>query len=671
MRIRTKIIVYIMVPITILFYISIFYILEDQKREKIQELKDKIETTNKLIQFTSVEPLWNYDIDSMRVIVHSFFELKEIVKISVYNTRNTILMEVKKEGIPDREFTLAIEKESYILGKIEIVYTNSYINEAIKKTRQKFLILIGAFWIIVIIMILLIYRIIYRPINIIAEGLQKIDKGNLNFFIKLKRKDEFKAIEEYFNKMILTLKRGREENEKYTKAIIEKNDELEAAYNEMMAINETLTETLRELEMSENQYRNIFNYAPAGMMILDVSTAKIKEFNKEFLNILNLRMLDVINISIFDVFQIKEAQEMLDTLKRGEVIYNKEVMLTIPDKEVIFSAIPVEYNKDDVQVVIKDITELKRLQRELEGYAKSLEEKVKIRTIELEEANEKIRKQQQEMIQDAYNKGLVEVTSGIIHNIGNIVNVIYLNIEEFMESFPKLKMNSKFFKEVVYSELLKIENKTEKMQKIIKAVPQVIEVMDEFDRKLKIDFEFLIKKIVHLKEIIQLQQNFVGGLGTEDYNNVNAMIEEVLELYSSSIEKRKIFIDFEKGDIPLLLSDKSQIIQIITNCIKNSYEAIEESGKENGKIEIKTFVKENQLNISIKDNGIGIKNENKDKIFEFGFSTKKKSGKGSGFGMHSSYMIIKKYSGEIKIESVYGKYTEIKILIPVKKGEDL
>lgn len=92
--------------------------------------------------------------------------------------------------------------------------------------------------------------------------------------------------------------------------------------------------------------------------------------------------------------------------------------------------------------------------------------KVKERTKELEKANDKIRTQQEELIKDAYHRGLVEVTSGIIHNIGNIVNIINLNLEDIMEQFPQNEnMAMKFFKEIVYKELKMIENQSDRVKK--------------------------------------------------------------------------------------------------------------------------------------------------------------------------------------------------------------
>ena len=121
-----------------------------------------------------------------------------------------------------------------------------------------------------------------------------------------------------------------------------------------------------------------------------------------------------------------------------------------------------------------------------------------------------------------------------------------------------------------------------------------------------------------------------------------------------------------KGN-PKLLCDKAQIIQLISNFVKNSYEAIEEKDMNEGLIKISTEVLNDNFRLEIYDNGVGIKESILDKLFEFGYSTKKEYGSGSGFGLHSSKNIIEKYGGTIKIESIYGLYTKFIINIPLKK----
>ena len=113
-----------------------------------------------------------------------------------------------------------------------------------------------------------------------------------------------------------------------------------------------------------------------------------------------------------------------------------------------------------------------------------------------------------------------------------------------------------------------------------------------------------------------------------------------------------------------MLCDKNQIYQVISNLIKNGYEAIEESGKPDGEMRITTETVNGEIIIRVRDNGTGIKEENLQNIFKFGFSTKKESGKGTGLGLHSVKTILSKYGGDITIESVYGEWTEFMLKFP-------
>lgn len=137
-----------------------------------------------------------------------------------------------------------------------------------------------------------------------------------------------------------------------------------------------------------------------------------------------------------------------------------------------------------------------------------------------------------------------------------------------------------------------------------------------------------------------------------------------------SISKRNIKVEFEKEGKYEVLCDKGQIFQVITNLVKNSYEALEETNKADGKIVLQTWADEESSNtyISIRDNGTGIKEENLTHLFDFGFSTKKEEGRGSGYGLHSCKAIVEKYSGSITVSSEYGEYTEFVITLPKRSA---
>ena len=96
--------------------------------------------------------------------------------------------------------------------------------------------------------------------------------------------------------------------------------------------------------------------------------------------------------------------------------------------------------------------------------------------------------------------------------------------------------------------------------------------------------------------------------------------------------------------------------------IFNAIEAMPEGGR----IEIRTFKKRNNIQIEISDTGVGIAEETKKRIFEPFFTTKPFTN--TGLGLSMSYGIVKKFGGEIEVESKVGRGTTFTITLPV--GEE-
>lgn len=85
--------------------------------------------------------------------------------------------------------------------------------------------------------------------------------------------------------------------------------------------------------------------------------------------------------------------------------------------------------------------------------------------------------------------------------------------------------------------------------------------------------------------------------------------------------------------------------------------------RENKKIDVKLSSTEENIFITIRDNGKGIKNENIKDVFKPFFSTRKG---GTGLGLSISLEIIEKHNGTLTVESEYEKWTEFQILLPIR-----
>ena len=107
------------------------------------------------------------------------------------------------------------------------------------------------------------------------------------------------------------------------------------------------------------------------------------------------------------------------------------------------------------------------------------------------------------------------------------------------------------------------------------------------------------------------------------------------------------------------------------NLINNAFYAVgkrEKDVKETGgsfkpTVTVITKTIDNQIIISIKDNGTGMPEAVKAKIFQPFFTTKP-TGQGTGLGLSLSYDIVKAHGGELKVETKEGEYTEFTIILP-------
>jgi two-component system, NtrC family, sensor kinase len=145
---------------------------------------------------------------------------------------------------------------------------------------------------------------------------------------------------------------------------------------------------------------------------------------------------------------------------------------------------------------------------------------------------------------------------------------------------------------------------------------------------------------------------------------LNKLVEAVLdgffkhEMAVSNIE----IVRRLEPDLPLVVTDRHQLEQVILNIINNAVDAI---GDQPGRITIVTFRRDDNINISVTDTGKGIPPEYLDRIF-LPFFTTKEVGKGTGLGLSVSYGIVKNLGGRIFVESEPGRGATFTVELPLR-----
>jgi PAS domain S-box-containing protein len=188
---------------------------------------------------------------------------------------------------------------------------------------------------------------------------------------------------------------------------------------------------------------------------------------------------------------------------------------------------------------------------------------------------------------------------------------------------------------------------------------------------LMLDFASEINKnAVRMKKIIQQLREFTRK-SVEDYQNVELqpLIEDSLKLLDQQFKSRGISVAITaEAGLPAIYCNPFQLEQVFINLATNARDAIESTGKGEGKIEIEIRRKSQDakrfVEISFRDDGIGMSTETKNRAID-PFYTTKEVGKGTGLGLSVSYGILSKIHGSMMIESAPGRGTSFLLTLPV------
>jgi two-component system NtrC family sensor kinase len=153
--------------------------------------------------------------------------------------------------------------------------------------------------------------------------------------------------------------------------------------------------------------------------------------------------------------------------------------------------------------------------------------------------------------------------------------------------------------------------------------------------------------------------------------DLNGFIQEVIDLMDREARTSGIkFFSELDPQLPPLLSDPSQLQQVLLNLITNAIDA--HDGKPYGSIRISTRTdgRLQQAEVTVADTGVGIKPEHLRRIFDPFFTTKA-VGKGTGLGLSICYSTIRRLGGSMSVHSELGKGTEFTIVLPFRPPKEL
>ena len=313
-------------------------------------------------------------------------------------------------------------------------------------------------------------------------------------------------------------------------------------------------------------------------------------------------------------------------------------------------------------------TSLKLVTREKQDYIIAIARDI----TERKRAEAKLKAAQEKLLDTAREVGMAEVATGVLHNVGNVLNSVSVTAESVQKRVRNSKIS--YLSDVVSL----LDEHTDELGTFIsseergKKIPAFLtnlskELIDEQERCLE-SLEALTKHVQHVAEIIQLQQSNSKVKGLIEPTSIAELVEDTLKINAEALSQHRVEVERDLEDLPTLLLDRHKVLQILTNLVSNAAHALSETGREDRVLKI--HVKEGKnghLRIDVSDNGMGIAQENLTRIFEHGFTTRKT---GHGFGLHSTALSANELDGSIIAHSDGpGKGAVFTVELPFKVQE--
>ncbi|MGK0290433.1 MAG: PAS domain S-box-containing protein [bacterium] len=420
----------------------------------------------------------------------------------------------------------------------------------------------------------------------------------------------------------------------------------------------------------EQRYKMLFAASTETIIIFDAETLLIQECNPSGFDLYGYSQSEMLNVKVSDIF--KNPKNIEDSAKKFKVGERKRQEIDIHVKQdssiflVSFDVGAFEWNKEKVMfLVVKDITKQKEVETILEDYNKSLEIQVEGRTKELkkrneelgialrtiERSNDRIQNIQKELLETAHNAGMAEITTGILHNIGNVLSGINIANQEVLKilGYSRLPQLYKVREMLdVHKDDLANFFSTDKGTMLISFLDKLIPAISDESFQINQNSRTLQSHMQVVSDIIQTQQEYAhSGLFAEKIS-LPHIIDDTISLQKFTYEKQKINVDKQYQYYDEILVQKSKLVQILINLFKNSREAMFQNNIDDRYLLIKVFKKEKFVLITVTDNGCGISEGNLNKIFQHGFTTKET---GHGFGLHLSANYMTEMGGKLEVKS--------------------
>jgi PAS domain S-box-containing protein len=362
---------------------------------------------------------------------------------------------------------------------------------------------------------------------------------------------------------------------------------------------------------SEEKYRSLFDADPNPIFIIDSQTFTILDLNRRAEDYYGHARDQLLGISFFELGDgDRELEEAFKNLSEGKSILLSKKRHYRKGHQPFYVNINVSYAKYS------------------EGYA------LIATTTDISETVSK----DAQLIQASKMTTLGTMAAGMAHEINQPLNVLQVGADFLLKKARKGEsLDSEEFKTVAN------------------------EISDNVYRASQI--------INHMRDFSRQSDAVSSKL------HINDPIRDTFKILGQQLRVHQIELELDLDEnLPPMQAEHNRLEQVFMNLVTNAMDALDEKGEKTDdphwrkSLRIKSFPEDDQIVVTVSDNGIGIPDEIIDKIYEPFFTTKE-VGKGTGLGISISYGIVKDYGGAIEVKSEVDVGTTFELRFPSHKND--
>src|SRR5262249_14012476 len=201
----------------------------------------------------------------------------------------------------------------------------------------------------------------------------------------------------------------------------------------------------------------------------------------------------------------------------------------------------------------------------------------------------------------------------------------------------------------------------------ILGVTELVREREGLDDSMKRQLDLTHRQARRAARIVQNLLEFSRPASPQKKSiDLNSIIERTLQLHEHSLRRNQVAVDFTpRNDLPPVVGDANQLIQVLLNLITNAEQDIREI-RESGRVQIRLVPSSGNVILTVQDDGVGISPEALPRLFD-PFYTTKRPGGGTGLGLSICLSIVREHGGTIQAEALPGGASAFRVYLPIAR----